>query len=108
MKKHLMLVIAFGLLGGLILAGTTWSQAPATVAKPGAVPPAPNNTPARLYEVPVGFTGTCGAAHPRSEIGQLMNQLREAKDEATKADLTKKLEAAVDKHFDEDLKNLLK
>ena len=34
-----------------------------------------------------------------------MNQLREADDDAKKADLTKQFEAAVAKHFDEDLKN---
>lgn len=101
MKKHLMTVTALGLLGGLILARTTWSQAPATVARPVAAPP----TPVGLYEVPVNFTGGLGVAHPRSEIGQLMHQLREATDDAKKADLTKKLETAVDKQFDEDLKN---
>ena len=33
-----------------------------------------------------------------------MSQLRETEDEAKKADLTKQLEAAVAKHFDEDVK----
>jgi TolA-binding protein len=103
MKKHLMAVTAFGLLGGLILAGTTWSQAPATVAKPVAAPPASNPNFSR-YEVSPG-AGISGYRVVQSEIGQLMHQLREADDDAKKADLTKKLETAVDKQFDEDLKN---
>jgi hypothetical protein len=39
------------------------------------------------------------------QLRQLTQRLRQATDEAAKADLTKQLEAAVGKYFDEDLKN---
>ena len=41
----------------------------------------------------------------QNQMQQLTQRLREAKDEATKADLTKQLETAVDKYFDEDMKS---
>lgn len=105
MKKTLIAVIAFGLLGGLILAGTTWSQAPTSATK-SSTPPGPNVPQARFFEVPSDVTGTFGLIHHhQSEIGELMNQLREADDDAKKADLTKQLQTAVAKHFDEDLTN---
>jgi hypothetical protein len=40
----------------------------------------------------------------QSEIGRIMGELREATDDAKKAELTKKLEAAVTRSFDEDQK----
>lgn len=110
MKNLLMVVAAFSLLGSLILVGTSWSQQPAVETVPAQL-----NTPA-LPEVPGAVVnrsfvsgypaGTTGLANSRvrSEIGRLMNQLRGAEDDAKKGEITKQLESAVDKYFDEDMK----
>ena len=110
MKKQLLSVIVLGVLGGLFLAGNSWSQN----AAPRAGQPSTGSGAA-----PGGGLGTLGGgggqfggngppgggggvlAPPTIEL--LMIELRAAEDDATKEDLTKKLEAAIVKNFDEDM-----
>lgn len=113
MKKHLLSMIALGVLGGLFLTGNSWSQQPATGSgKRFTTATAPSAGGAAGVEYPLSIgvvrnelNALNGMAPPLSEIEQLMIQLRDADDDAKKANVTKKLEAAVDKLFDEDLKN---
>ena len=108
MKKPMLSVIALGVLGGLFLAENSWSQQPATGTSATSRPAAGQSALEGSFG---GFPGSSGAGlgglggfgRPRSEIEQLMTQLREADDAEKKADLTKKLEAAIVTNFDEDM-----
>jgi len=114
MKKYLVVVTAFVVLGGWGLARSILGQQ----APPGAASPFGANprTPRAIAPADSGgFFGAGGqgayqAAYPgaghdssgRSEVARLAHQLREADDDK-KADLTKDLETAIDKYFDEDM-----
>ena len=118
MKKQMAVLAMFAMLGGLAMPGSTWGQGrtsgyaqtplgiqpsnrrqdgPTEAGRPGMIGMQGDLAP--MY-VPGNRPGQTSA---RSELGRLVNQLREA-DDAKKADLTKQLEAAVAKDFDEDMK----
>src|SRR5262245_37031119 len=115
MTRYLIAMAGAGLLCGIGLLHLGWAQPPAdaapqsTAAREGAaaqgVVVEVEKDPAtgkiiRTYTVP----GRGAGASTRGEISQLVKQLRDTTDEAKKAELTKKLETAVGKHFDEDMK----
>jgi hypothetical protein len=82
-----------------------WSQQPASrsEARPTIAPVIEGGEPV-YYPSRSDLVHFRGANHSlRSEITRLANQLRDA-DESKKAELTKELETAVSKYFDEDLK----
>ena len=100
MKKFAGLVVGISMLGVITLARYAWSQQPADVVpRPSASPFYPDPLVTTLQPHP-GHPGDNAA---RSEIARLMNQLRDG-DSAKKPELTKQLEAAVDKYFDDDMK----
>ena len=101
MKKLAVSVAAFSLFGAFILARSVWSQQPVDRAlrRDNAFPPFSDPTKSALQYAPSSHSDIAA----RSEIGRLMNQLREASD-AQKPELTKQLESAVDKYFDDDMK----
>jgi hypothetical protein len=108
MKKCLIPLALLTLLCGVVLLAPSRGQAPARTPTP-VPPPQPND----LYGVAQAVELPLDQYYPnypmritpaQSEIRKLVNQLRETDDEAKKADLTKQLEAAVAKHFDEDMK----
>jgi len=125
MKPRMRVWVAIGAALGLLVAGTSWiqvntfGQVPTDSSGPRTtvfVEPAPATAQPRTGNVPspnvvqTRVTATGFAAYPAggqqpagSEIGQLMNELRDA-DEAKKAELSKKLETAIDTYFDEDMK----
>jgi DNA repair exonuclease SbcCD ATPase subunit len=95
MKKCLIIVGVVALLAGLALLAPSNGQ----VSTVPVVPSGANT----------GFgsgmkTQPRAGSAARAEIAHLVNQLREETDEAKKAEVTKKLEAAVTKFFDEDVK----
>jgi hypothetical protein len=100
--KRCVLVVALGLLAGWLLLTAGQGQSP---SDPAANP---------LHGVQIapggGFPGApaFGVVAPgvrtRSEISRLVAELRDATDEAKKAEITKKLETAVTKAFDDDQK----
>src|SRR3990172_2561561 len=114
MKKQLVVLAVFAVLGGLVLLGSTRGQSRTTGADPFAVE-APMDPSAQGRSKVGDLFGTeeiapsSQSAYPsaksfaRSEIGRLMNQLREA-DDVERAELTKQLGVAVANHFDEDMK----
>jgi hypothetical protein len=107
MKKRLTVVAAsaVAMLGGWILGGPSWGQhaSPRVVAQPP-----PEVVPTIVRDPATGPSSySLGIPHDtstQSEIGQLIKQLREADEDAKKTEITKQLEAAVTKYFDEDLK----
>ncbi len=119
MKKQLITVIAF-LACAVFGTGLVWSQQAAVhtgssdippsdpLARPTATVTLSNSSGGSPY--PFFITKTVnidenGTTSPiRSEIKQLVQQLREGGDETAKADLAKKLETAVSQYFDADLK----
>ena len=114
MKRFLVLATLSGLFCGIGLLSLSRAQAPAENVAQDAVPAAQaqygptvqverdtaTGKIIRTYAVP----GVGPGMSARGEIAQLVNQLRDATDEGKKGELTKKLEAAVAKHFDEDMK----
>jgi phosphoenolpyruvate-protein kinase (PTS system EI component) len=102
MKKFAGLVVGVSVSAVLILARYTWSQQSTDITQRRDV------SASRYYPDPLVATvqqhqGLLADNAARSEIARLMNQLRDA-DSAKKPELTKQLEAAVDKYFDEDMK----
>src|SRR5262245_37641127 len=97
MKKFAVVVVcAFAV---VTLAQYARSQQPAVpVPRPPGSSDYPNPFNATVQQHP-GHAGDAA----RAEIGRLMKQLRDA-DGAKKPELTKQLETAVDKFFDEDMK----
>ncbi len=95
MNTRLITTASLGLLAGLVCFVPSHGQQPA-------------NTPTIRIESDPGaghFLRLLGSGSAtQSEIGRIMAQLREATDETKKAELTKKLETAVTKSFDEDMK----
>ena len=101
MKKSLVVMASLGLLSGLVCFVPSHGQERPGVAPPPAgvrIEAGPNGQFIRSF----GGGGVGGSA--QSEVGRIMSQLREATDDAKKAELTKKLETAVAKSFDEDMK----
>jgi hypothetical protein len=102
MKKCLTIIALIASLGGFLLLGPSWGQAPDTQAGPNnATVPAGR---AVFVQAGPGAYPHAAVSAAQSEIHKLTRQLRDTEDEAKKPDLTKKLEAAVAKHFDEDMK----
>jgi hypothetical protein len=116
----LLTITAMAVFGLAVAVHTTWSQQPprvttedrATTGSPGNVPRGPASADGR--PIPVGIDPNTYRANPmqpyamppspqRNAIAQLLRQLREVEDAAKRAEITKQLEAAIDKYFDEDL-----
>ena len=104
MKNYLM-VGTVVVICAWILVVQVWSQqaspsfVPAPASAGAEVPflnPLTGKVSYQTYNVPT--------AQARSDIDQLMKTLNNADDEAKKTDITKKLEEAVAKYFDEDMK----
>jgi succinate dehydrogenase/fumarate reductase flavoprotein subunit len=80
------------------LSGTTTSSAPrAAAVNAGAL------TPITSGQNPLGTT-IYQEPSAKSEIGQLLNQLRDAEGDANRSQITKQLEESVANYFDEDMK----
>src|SRR5262245_56313100 len=103
MKMSLVVLVSAGAVMGLLAVGSSPAQQPAAAAKNNALE---GTSPNPFGENPAVLRYSLFSEAPsgRSEIEQIMRQLRETEDTAKKAELTKQLEAAVSKHFDEDLK----
>jgi hypothetical protein len=93
MKRWLFVAAPMALLIGVLLLGASRGQAP-TVQRQYGIP----------VEINFQFSGSGASSKTRSEIKRIVAELRDATEEAKKADITKKLEAAVTKFFDEDQK----
>src|SRR5687767_10009088 len=101
MKKYL-IVASMVVVCGWIVQFPVWSQQP--VPAPVPVPP---GTVIPRFDSATGtttYTYQAASSQSQSEISQLMKALVEADDDAKKTDITKKLETAVEKQFDEDMK----
>jgi hypothetical protein len=99
MKKHVAVVALLTLLFGFAFLASTRGQAvppPQAGAGPGGG--------ALYYPTGQNILTPYRATPAQSEIAKLMHQLRETEDEEKKGELTKQLETAVAKHFDEDMK----
>jgi hypothetical protein len=99
-------------LGGLMFCGQGWSQVAAQPVPPGApnvmLQTAPQNVPlVPMYYPSTGTRTYALSAAPgtaaQSEVAQLVKQLEDAEDSAKKVEITKKLETAVGKAFDQDM-----
>ncbi len=103
MKKCYSVVAPLALVVGLLCLNASRGQSPSddTVAQGVQVAPVP------ALPAPGGGYGVSAPVmvRSRSEINQLVRELGDTTDEAKKAEITKKLEAAVTKAFDEDQKN---
>ncbi len=94
MKNRLVVLASLMLFAGLVCFVPSHGQeAPTATVQIEGVPGT-----GRTLRVIGGGSGT------QSEIGRIMAQLREATEAAKKAELTKQLEKAVTKSFDEDMK----
>ena len=89
-------VLMTAIAAGLVCSGSGWGQSgPATSAAGGST----NSSLSELETAPNASTDSI-----RSEIELLVHDLHQTQDAAAKADLLKRLETAVSKLFDEDLK----
>ncbi|HZZ27066.1 MAG TPA: hypothetical protein VFE46_03585 [Pirellulales bacterium] len=117
MNKPMTALIAIGIASGAMAINSGRSQDSGVSTNTSSAP----RLPSRQNSASVSVSGVSGASNSsngnststggdpaiaaiRSEIKQLTDQLRQAVDEPTKADLAKQLETAVSKYFDEDLK----
>ena len=124
MKKQLITVIAF-VACGVLGTGLGWTQQaanrPAATDFPASDPSRTSGTltlssgssSGSLYppsaspfvvQNTINIAENAATSPIRSEIKQIVQQLRQDGDEAAKADLVKHLETAVSQYFDEDLK----
>ena len=116
MTRHLSSVITLGVFVGLFLAANSWAQQSGTPAAGTLSPFVPRRETTQTlgpplvpqYRTPDGrpdglYFGEEPIIPERTGILQLMVELREATDDAKKADLTKQLEAAVTANFEEDM-----
>jgi len=101
MKRFAAMIVVFSVLVVLMLVRAGLSQQPADNLPRNEITIGKYPDPANvtIQYVP-GLSGENAAG---GEIGRLMNQLREA-DDAKKPELTKQLQTAVDKYFDDDMK----
>ena len=117
MNKPMIALIAMSIACGAIGVNSGRSQDSGASSNTSGAP----RLPSRQSSASVSVSGASGASYSsnensfstggepaiaaiRSEIKQLTDQLRQAVDDTTKADLAKQLETAVSKYFDEDLK----
>jgi len=99
-------VLSLAIFGGLMFGGPGWSQQTQQpvpqLAPPGAVYPQPNYLQSGTTNTALGGSLSQSA---QSEIAQLVKQLGDADSSAKKGEVTKQLEAAVAKAFDQDLED---
>src|SRR5262245_33112468 len=103
MKRCLVVAAALGLAGWLLFsAGRGQSPLNALTQQPGGVGGGAGfGAP---YGLPGGSVANPAAGRTRPETSKLVAELRDATEEAKKTEITKKLETAVTKFFDEDQK----
>ena len=117
MKKPMIALIAIGIACGVMGVNSGRSQDSAASSNTSGAPRSPSRQPSASVSVsgvfcasyssnesPFSTGGDPAIPAIRSEIKQLTDQLRQAVDDPTKAELAKQLETAVSKYFDEDLK----
>src|SRR5437867_13336684 len=102
MKRYLLVTGALSLLCAVALLSLGRAQTPTTSAANQPAGAAVQVERDAVMGHMIRFFGGPGmmpAGSTRGEIAQLVNQLRDATDDAKKTELTKKLETAVAKHF---------
>jgi hypothetical protein len=116
MKERISIAAVIGIsMAGLVFGQSQPSVTDDLLIRPNAASSTdPFDRPAQASENPfqsgvpgvINFTIDPNASSPQAvELGRIMSELRNTEDSAKKAELTKKLESAVTKSFDADLKN---
>jgi hypothetical protein len=102
MKRCLFVAVPLAVVAGAVLLNGSRGQSPSNLLQPR--PQGVVEYPLNQYGGGAGFGLAAPAHRTRSEIGRLVAELRDASEDAKKTEITKKLEAAVTKAFDEDQK----